>query len=128
MKAQLLKGWEVWSPGEPFALEVLEDGAGFAAMFTPGVSELTILGAKQEPDGARLVVPVSFRSYDQAQRAGKILADAFAAVRAIDAEPEPLDDCRHERLHARRFSRHELELTVVCEFCEAVFDRRPVTE
>jgi hypothetical protein len=114
-----------WPPAGDFTLDVLNDDGQHGRLFTPNQAEVTITAPPvigpipPKLERAFTIVSVAFSTLDQAERAGRILADAFAAVRAIQAEPVvDRDACEHRWL-TTRFAR-SIEKTSVCELCGAV--------
>lgn len=71
---------------DKFPLRVLNDDGVYARQYTPPHAELDIAGpAISGPiiPGGRIVIPVVFDTLELAERAGHILADAFAQVEAL---------------------------------------------
>ena len=104
---------ETWPEAGVLPLSVLNNDGEYAAIYgEDGHSEVVLLG----PSGReRLVIPVRFDTLEQGLRAGKILADAFAAVRDIQDE-EPAYYCEHRKVRftflARMDGKHG-----ICEGC-----------
>lgn len=119
MSAAFVRSFEKFPEAGPFALEVINDEGDYANLFSPGQAEVTLI-EKQGHNGEHLVVSVRFDTLEQAKRAGKTLADAFEAVREIQAEAKP-EPCYLHRWRVSLFSR-SVEHKAVCARCGAVAD------
>jgi len=120
-ETELVRSTDEWPPARPFGLELLDDDGHFGAIFgTPEAPAPELDLIERHVDRAfHLVIPVSFATVDQADRAGRILEMAFRKVRNIASEPVPVPEgCVHGRTRSVRFSRSTAQYSV-CVDCNA---------